>query len=211
MILLQDDAEGLNAEAVLSLLEGRNTETVAEAIRECQECLGSISRDCLQVEHRIITKNAFKSKATVGLMLSGVSIDTVVVGGPGHAMADKLRKGDKITHVDGTPVTPDNVLALLMGNDQPGTTVKITVKSAANAKSTDLTLTRAATAQIADRCALYEMFTQLKNRILKDKVGVGKAPSGGSSCADVQGELLKHIDSINHLWSNMILAGARVE
>jgi hypothetical protein len=202
MISLQDDAE-----PGLPLLEGRNKQTVAEAIRECQECLGSILRDCVQVEHRVITKNAFKSKSTVGLMLSGVSIDTVVVGGPGHAMADKLRHA-KITHVDGTPVTPDNVLALLMGNDQPGTTVLVTVKSAANAKITELTLTRAATSQIADRCALYEMFTQLNNRILKDKVGVGKVPSGGSSSADVQGELLKQIDSINRLWGNMILAGA---
>lgn len=97
-------------------------------------------------------------------MLSGVSIDTVVVGGPGHTMADKLRHA-KITHVDGTPVTPDNVLALLMGNDQPGTTLLLTVKSAANAKSTELTLTRAATSQIADRRALYDMLAQLKNKM----------------------------------------------
>ena len=106
-------------------------------------------------------------------------------------MGDKLRKGDKITHVDGLAATQDNVLALLVGKDQPGTSVQITVKSAATARNSTLTLTRAATSQIADRCALYEMFTQLKNKIMKDKVGVGVVPQ---------------LDSILHLWSSMIVA-----
>ena len=72
-----------------------------------------------------ITKNPFKTKSSVGLMLTGVAIDTIVIGGPAHAMGNKISKGDRILSVDGKPATPENVLSLLVGNDEPECTYQI--------------------------------------------------------------------------------------
>ena len=66
MRLAKDTPEGLDREQ--KEREGRNKKTVAEAIRECHELLTHISRDCVHVEHRVITKNAFKTKVIFSLI-----------------------------------------------------------------------------------------------------------------------------------------------
>lgn len=64
----EDTPEGLDREQ--KEREGQNKQTLAEAIRECQELLARISRDCIHVEHRVITKNAFKTKVVLSLMVT---------------------------------------------------------------------------------------------------------------------------------------------
>jgi hypothetical protein len=146
----------------------------------------------------VISKNPFKSKSTVGLLLTGVVIDTIVIGGPAHAHSGQIHRGDKILSVDGIPATADNVLALLVGDDVPGSHVDLTMSKAAKgatASSFTVKLTRAATRHMADRCALYELFTKLKNKLMADKNG------------KVSTELMEQIIA---LWSGMVMADEQV-
>ena len=146
----------------------------------------------------MISKNPFKSKSTVGLLLTGVTIDTIVIGGPAHAHSTQIQRGDKILSVDGVAATADNVLTLLVGDDVPGSHVDLTLSKAGKAaagSAVTVKLTRAATRHMADRCALYELFTRLKNKLSADKNG--KAST----------ELMDHIIS---LWSGMVMADEQV-
>ncbi len=65
--------------------------------------------------------------AQVGIMLCGLVIEGTVVGGPAFN-TNQLARGDVIVRVDGTPATQDNVEALLVGCDVPGTSVVIAVR-----------------------------------------------------------------------------------
>ena len=159
-----------------------------EALAHCDTCLEDIGRNCHDVETTVISKNRFKTKSTVGLMLTGANIDVIVIGGPAHGK--HISKGDKIKSVNAVAATSDNVLTLLVGDDKPGTSVDITLGSP-NGNTRTVNLIRAATQHIADRCALYELFTKVKNTTSGDKSA--KAVS-------------QLVDSIIELWSKMVLA-----
>ncbi len=59
-------------------------------------------------------------------MLSGTTIDNIVVGGPAFN-SKQLARGDVILQVNGIPATPANIYDLLVGDDRPGSTVVISV------------------------------------------------------------------------------------
>jgi len=52
-------------------MDKRNQEMMQEALKHCIQCLEEAGRDCIDVETPVISKNAFKTKSTVGLMLTG--------------------------------------------------------------------------------------------------------------------------------------------
>jgi hypothetical protein len=52
-------------------MDKRNQEMMQEALKQCILCLEEAGRDCIDVETPVISKNAFKTKSTVGLMLTG--------------------------------------------------------------------------------------------------------------------------------------------
>ncbi len=62
----------------------------------------------------------------VGIMITGVTIDSTVAGGPAFN-SKKLSRGDVILKVDGTSVTNENIFQLLVGRDVPGSSVEICV------------------------------------------------------------------------------------
>lgn len=162
-----------------------------EALKKCKDCLGIVTRNCLDVETAVISKNPFKTKSTVGLLLTGAVVDTLVIGGPAHAHSAQIHRGDKILSVNGVPATEDNVLSLLVGEDVPGSHVDVTFTRAKVSSSFTVKLTRAATRHMADRCALYELFTKVKNKTSADKNGKF---------------VTELMDQIINLWSGMVMA-----
>eukprot|EP00961_Rhodomonas_salina_P032270 435208-Rhodomonas_salina.1 len=128
-------------------------------------------RDYLSVDTKTCTTQ-YSSRATVGMMLTGTTIDNMVVGGPADTCKE-LKKGDVIITVDGNEVDEDNVVTFLRGSDIPGSFVQIEVAANGNAwltrfslqmnKMKKLTLKRMATEAIADRRALFELFVELLN------------------------------------------------
>ncbi len=57
-------------------------------------------------------------------MLNGTMIECTVVGGPAHN-SRQIEHGDFVLEVDGNLATNDNIIELLIGNDIPGSVVKI--------------------------------------------------------------------------------------
>ena len=105
-------------------------------------------------------------------MLRGTRIEDTLIGGPSFGI---LFKGDEILAIDGDPVTSDSVLDALKGSDIPGSKVDIRVrrkKSNAEEVSEDsptkkrielsVEVTRMATADIADRRRIFDLFTIFK-------------------------------------------------
>jgi S1-C subfamily serine protease len=59
-------------------------------------------------------------------MLSGTTIDNIVVGGPAYN-SKLLARGDVILKVNNVPANSTNIYDLLIGDDRPGSTAVIHV------------------------------------------------------------------------------------
>jgi hypothetical protein len=122
-------------------------------------------------------------------MLHGTKVENTLFGGPAFGL---LKKGDILVKIDGVPVSEDDILSGLRGPDVPGSTVVLTVHRAkldsdirrnhithvpkGNSQSDDpnvsndeedldeieFTITRIATAEIADRRKMFDHFTSLQ-------------------------------------------------
>ena len=62
----------------------------------------------------------------VGLFLNGLRIDSMVVGGPAYN-SGLLDVGDVIVSIDGEEATEGNVEELVIGDDQPGSLLEVSV------------------------------------------------------------------------------------
>ena len=60
-------------------------------------------------------------------MLNGVAVDKLFAGGPAFC-SQKVSHGDVVLKVDGEDVSRDNVIDAIIGNDEPGSIVNITLK-----------------------------------------------------------------------------------
>ena len=126
-------------------------------------------------------------------------------------MCNELSHGDAILEIDGTACrTKDDIPPLLKGSDLPGSTVVLTVKRVRRQATACLRflrrglicspmqvgtgakekvcLVRMATEAIADRRKLFELFTALKMRALKDN----------------DNRAAQTTDECIALWSNMV-------
>ncbi len=110
-------------------------------------------------------------------MLHGTRIEETLIGGPSFGI---LFKGDEILKIDGKAVSNDDIVQALTGSDIPGTKVLLAIQR--HISSMDLSrdldddditlagtviemtveLTRMATAEIADRRRLFDLFTVFK-------------------------------------------------
>jgi C-terminal processing protease CtpA/Prc len=108
------------------------------------------------------------------MILDGTVIDSMVVGGPAYNTG-QLDRGDIILRINHEPVAEDNLHALLVGTDSPGSTVTISVRKAerpaGQADVRDVILTRMDTETIADRCRLYELCAAIKVPIAAPATG----------------------------------------
>ena len=116
------------------------------------------------------------SETTVGLMLDGCAIDNLLIGGPAHD-SNELMKGDIIVAVDHQPVDSENVLLSIVGSDQPGSSVILTVKKSGSDKYLSVELVRKASKEIADRRRLFELFTALKAKAQSQNLSPSRSPS----------------------------------
>jgi len=84
-------------------------------------------------------------RATLGLLMEGVTVRSVLPGSPsaqgcdGHA----IEPGDVVTHIDDQPVSPADVLARLRGDERPGSDVSIRVTKANTSQTMVFRLRRA--------------------------------------------------------------------
>ena len=131
------------------------------------------------------TDNHAVTKSTVGLMVKHTTIDNMMFGGPAF-LSKQFQKGDEVIAIDSEKATTDNIIALLIGSDEPGSKVTITCRR--NFVQTwDTTLVRARTTELVDLRAIFALFTKLKDMTNKRK-------------DDAMGEV---IDEILDLWSKM--------
>jgi hypothetical protein len=135
----------------------------------------SANKYMLTESSRVCSAENFTSRCTVGIMLHGIKIENTLIGGPSFGL---LEKGDVIVRIDGEDVTEADVFEKLRGCDIPGSQVVITVErfgsnSPLSARSlrdfdgldtreVDVVVTRMATAEIADRRRMFDLFTVLE-------------------------------------------------
>ena len=106
------------------------------------------------------------------MILDGTVIDSMVVGGPAYNTG-QLDRGDTILRINHEPVAEDNLHALLVGSDSPGSTVTVSVRKVERpADVRDVVLTRMDTDTIADRCRLYELCASIKVLIAAPAAGL---------------------------------------
>ena len=115
-------------------------------------------------------------------MLQGNRVESTLIGGPAFKI---INKDDVIVKVDGNPVSEDNILSALRGDDMPESELVLTIRRAKKAASDgqviqdeqppltspdasveteeiDIKLNRMATAEIADKRELFEHFTYMQ-------------------------------------------------
>jgi hypothetical protein len=116
-----------------------------KSVSEQRDLELSICRDLqILISDKIITPckqildnqpSQLQNRTTVGLTLKGATIAGIIIGGPAF-MSGQLSIGDVIVMVDRRVVTSENLHDLLVGSDEPGSTVTITVIK--DAKSSDI-------------------------------------------------------------------------
>lgn len=77
----------------------------------------------------------------MGLTVYGTKVDYLVPGGPAH-LCQQLDKGDEITAVNGIQVGQEDVSDAIIGSDQPGTIVELSIIKANNGALIKVTLPR---------------------------------------------------------------------
>ncbi|KAJ1480018.1 hypothetical protein T484DRAFT_2022827 [Baffinella frigidus] len=145
------------------------------------------------------------SRSTVGLMISGTKIDGILPGGP--AQGSRVTKGDIIIAVDREAATSENVTTLLVGNDEPGVDVVVTIKNTLGAEM-DVAFTRMATAKIADRRRVFDLFAAIKDRVLKKTEAGGWFGAGD---LDSNKSTVALVDEAVEVWSKMLEADRLVQ
>ena len=70
---------------------------------------------------------ASAAKSTLGMIIYGLTIDSILPGGPAAACS-ALDCGDTLMRVDGNNVDGYNFQELLRGSDQPGSLVTLTIR-----------------------------------------------------------------------------------
>lgn len=123
-----------------------------------------------------IRQSNLQNRTSVGLSMKGSTIAGLIVGGPSF-LCGQLNVGDIIVQVDGTPVTTDNLHQLLLGDDQPGSSVTITAMKPMDAAQsagtemrskniTSVVLERVRAEDIADHRCLQDMLESIQVAIL---------------------------------------------
>jgi hypothetical protein len=108
-----------------------------------------------------------------------VTIDDTAVGGPAYNCLN-ISPGDVIVLVDDDVVSADDCYEKLIGNDVPGSPVKLTVRSSASLQLKTVTLTRMLSSVMLDNLRMFEVFTLLKDRAFagRDKFAISQIEKG---------------------------------
>jgi hypothetical protein len=128
----------------------------------------TLSQDVLNIPHEQ-DATGLHNRTTLGILLNCCIIDRLVLGGP--AWKSKFFKiGDEIDKVDGIRADRANIHELLIGNDVPGSSVSITLKTDGwHGLGKTVELKRMSAIAIADRVRMFELFSSMKARAKDDK------------------------------------------
>jgi len=121
-------------------------------------------------EHTTNTSAPIKNRTTVGIAFDDKScvITNVLVGGPAFK-SKQVFKGDKIVSVDSVPVTGGDIIPKLMGSDAPGSVVTIGLQRKDSKSVDQVKLRRMDNTQIADKRQLFDLFTKLLDKSVKNR------------------------------------------
>lgn len=109
----------------------------------------------------------------------GLTVDDMAIGGPAYNCKE-LSKGDVIVSVDDDRVNADNCHEKIIGNDVPGSIVRLTVRCAASKQIKNVTLTRMSSTSMLDNVRMFEIFTLLKDHAFarRDRISIGQIDEG---------------------------------
>lgn len=116
------------------------------------------------------------SRTSVGLVLDGVNISSVVKGSPAASNfgGSRIEPNDVLVSVDGKEVDKDSVLDLLRGTDEPGSQVRLKVRKSGTLKTTfEASPRRIDASRIREVATLYQLSDDVAknpNRALAQKL-----------------------------------------
>ena len=172
-------------------LEQRQRQLLADALALSGRILAAAECDVHDIP--LAQSTTFRTRSTVGIMLSECLVENLVVGGPAF-LCRQIAHGDKIVAIDGAAVTPETILAQLVGQDEPGSAVTLDLQKQTGEKI-QVRLSRMATALIAPKLQLFQTFTECKERALDMK----------------DSAMIKLVESCISAWTEMTIADGERE
>jgi hypothetical protein len=103
-------------------------------------------------------------QASIGITLRGNYIESCLVGSPAHS-SRSIHAGDKISHINETPVTADTVRAALIGKDIPGSMVCLHIKKQSG-DTKQVLIQRTSTLALAEKRKMSNLITKLRQNAL---------------------------------------------
>ena len=138
---------------------------LAAALDVSRSLIDDVARDVLNVPEPEGKRNSSSNRSTIGCMLSGVKVESCLIGAPAWN-SEQMDQGDVILKVDDVAVTDATVQQCLKGCDEPGSPVKLDIKRKKGG-TVVITLHRMASAVVADKRRLFEVFTSIKDSASK--------------------------------------------
>jgi hypothetical protein len=130
------------------------------------------------VAHATVTApNLLKTRTTLGLVYSeGCEVTRVLIGGPAFR-SGQISEGDTLVSIEGRALTgldQQAALALIVGNDEPGSQCVIEVKEKTSGIVKRVVLERIANDLLAHKRQMFDAVERLKDRLrsLKDTKGI---------------------------------------
>ena len=188
-----EDRSARSSHAPFKSSDGSSMSTTNQCMQLCDRLQARLrAEDIFLAPNAQGSSSCFRTKSTVGMMLNGCVVDSLVVGGPGYN-SGQLDRGDVVIKVDQTVVDKDTILAALVGDDAPGSEVSLTIQKGGRTGNVRvISLQRMATERIADRRRIFELFTLIKDRATQlddDKIPLT-------------------VDKCISLWTNMLVSDA---
>jgi hypothetical protein len=100
--------------------------------------------------------------STLGIVLTGTTIDFMIPGGPAHE-EEVLEPKDEILEVDGVVVNSTSINQALKGADEIGTMVRLRVRKAEDGRCIDVVLKRTSLTYIHHMQVYLELMDQLRS------------------------------------------------
>ena len=147
----------------------RHEQLLARVQDAVQELETEVAKDVLRVAPEKLPMFAaeFTSRSTLGISFNGMAVEDTLVGGPAF-LSWSVEEGDVLMTVDDVAATPENKHDLLLGDDVPGTQVRLRLRPKTSHHSQeqykDVLLTRVSTGEVADRRRMLELFAALRDQ-----------------------------------------------
>jgi hypothetical protein len=138
--------------------------------------------------HTLFTNGCFRYIRSVQTEArTPVQVESCLIGAPAWT-SKQIESGDIVERVDGVAVTPKSIQLALTGSDEPGSTVKVSIRRKTGGPLVDVLLHRMASSMVADKRRLFELFTSMKDSA--SKKGDANISRAVSECIEVWTHML---------------------